>query len=164
MDPLPLTPDGEGILAVEIGMLMRLLARYKPEEAGGVRGAHEDFHQIAQDVVHMGALIASISPLAGESHADEVLSDYARKIDRGQRYSDLRGEDFPATGKKYTDAEAKHVCVVRAQQAYREHCEAIKTSEKIRNLIFNAKALIETLNRALERASKERRGYTHGSQ
>lgn len=163
MDPLPLTDDGERALSEEIMMLMELLARYKPEAAGGEARAHENYHQIAQDVVHMGALIASISPLAGERHADEVLSDYARKISRDQKYTDLRGEDFPATGKHYTDAEAKHVAVALSNDAYSAHCEAIRVSEKIRNIIFNAKALIETLNKALDRTKWERRGNAHGS-
>jgi len=157
MDPLPMADNGVQLLSQEINTAMSIVTKYKPESHGGDSTAWEDYHQIQEDVLHLAALHASIAPLSGQLSGDEKLADYTRELSRDRVYESIRTQTNPATGKVYSSDDATRMARVQTAEQYNAHAEHIRQSAKITSFMFSIKDMIETLNRYLDRVSRERR-------
>ena len=152
-----LGPEGERIIAQEITTAMNIITRYKPLQHGGEANAWDDYHQMAEDVVHLSALLVSISPLAGHLAGNETLADYRREIERDAAYTNIKSIRDPVTNKVPSDDMATRMARTRVAELYIEHGVSVRTSEKVRALTYAMRDMIETLNRTLDRQSRERR-------
>jgi len=150
---IEVTEEGRRSIELEIREIMRISQKYAPEEFGGEPNTWDNYYDMQNDLLHLSALLVSISPMVGELIGAEKQADYEREIARDEEYNELRGTKNEATNKNYTGDEALRQARVNTKDMYIAHVEAIAGYNKINRISYSAGQLVNKLDEALKRAT-----------